>query len=155
MSRLAYHGNGIALVFARTETQWFTQSVWKQASGIFFFEGRLTFHTVGNTMREALGAVFACCGAGFFAMDCLTMVCFLAWVKVGLPAQNGVMRDHWGESFESPGVAQAGVFLMGFGVEVVGVDATRVGACVVDLQASLDGTLKSAVADSVGPLRLA
>jgi len=44
MRRLAYHGNGIALIFARTETAMFFESVWPKASAIFFFEGRLNFH---------------------------------------------------------------------------------------------------------------
>lgn len=41
--RLADHGNGIALVFARTETGWFHEAVWGRASGVYFLEGRLTF----------------------------------------------------------------------------------------------------------------
>ena len=43
LERLAQHGNGIALVFARTETNWF-QAVAKKTSGIFFYKGRITFH---------------------------------------------------------------------------------------------------------------
>lgn len=43
LARLADHGNGIALIFARTETAcWFDQ-VWPRASAIRFIQGRLFF----------------------------------------------------------------------------------------------------------------
>lgn len=44
MSLMASHNNGIALVFARTETQWFCESVWGRAAGLLFLHGRLTFY---------------------------------------------------------------------------------------------------------------
>ena len=43
LNRLALHGNGIALVFARTETKAFFENVWPRASSIVFLRGRLTF----------------------------------------------------------------------------------------------------------------
>lgn len=43
MCRLAEHGDGIALVFARTETRWWFDYVWPHASGILYLRGRLTF----------------------------------------------------------------------------------------------------------------
>lgn len=42
--RLAEHGNGIALTFARTETRGFFASAWNQADALLFIEGRLRFH---------------------------------------------------------------------------------------------------------------
>lgn len=42
MRRLAQHGNGIALVFARTETEWWHETV-PSASAVCFIAGRLTF----------------------------------------------------------------------------------------------------------------
>lgn len=42
MYRLAEHGSGIALVFARTETRW-AQKVLPKASSVLFLAGRLTF----------------------------------------------------------------------------------------------------------------
>lgn len=42
LERLAEHGNGIALVFARTETKWF-QAIMRKASGILFYRGRIKF----------------------------------------------------------------------------------------------------------------
>lgn len=44
LARLAAHGDGIALVFARTETAMFFASVWGKADAVFFFRGRLRFH---------------------------------------------------------------------------------------------------------------
>lgn len=44
LSRLADHGNGIALTFARTETEMFHEQVWKRADGLLFLRGRLFFH---------------------------------------------------------------------------------------------------------------
>lgn len=46
LDRLAQHGNGLALIFARTETETFFERVWRKATALFFFEGRLTFHHV-------------------------------------------------------------------------------------------------------------
>jgi len=44
LARLAAYGNGIALVFARTETRMFFEHVWPSASLLLFLRGRLTFH---------------------------------------------------------------------------------------------------------------
>lgn len=44
MAKLAVHGDGMALVFARCETLWWFNHVWPKTSGLLFFEGRLTFH---------------------------------------------------------------------------------------------------------------
>src|SRR3990167_2401138 len=44
LKRLADHANGIALVFARTETAMFHAQVWRRASALLFLEGRLHFH---------------------------------------------------------------------------------------------------------------
>lgn len=44
MSRMADHGRGVALIFARTETDAFFQNVWDRANGLLFLRGRLHFH---------------------------------------------------------------------------------------------------------------
>jgi hypothetical protein len=44
LARLADHNNGIALIFARTETKMFFSYVWGKATGLLFIEGRLFFH---------------------------------------------------------------------------------------------------------------
>lgn len=52
MKRLADEGNGVALVFARTETGIFFPHVWQKADAIFFFDSRLTFYHVDGTLSE-------------------------------------------------------------------------------------------------------
>lgn len=49
LNKLAKHGNGIALIFARTETKGFHKEVWDKADAIFFFKGRIKFYYVDGT----------------------------------------------------------------------------------------------------------
>lgn len=49
LRRLADHGNGIALIFARTETQAFFSTVWARADAVLFLRGRLTFCRVDGS----------------------------------------------------------------------------------------------------------
>lgn len=44
LDKLAAHGNGIALIFARTETEGFVRHVWGKARAVKFLHGRLFFH---------------------------------------------------------------------------------------------------------------
>ncbi|AXK88539.1 adenine methyltransferase [Nocardia farcinica] len=44
LGKLADHGHGTALVFARTETRWFVDLVWQRATAVLFLHGRLHFH---------------------------------------------------------------------------------------------------------------
>jgi hypothetical protein len=44
LAKLAEHGDGIALVFARTETSGFVREVWGKATALLFLHGRLFFH---------------------------------------------------------------------------------------------------------------
>lgn len=46
MKKLADHGNGIALIFSRTETIGFHKQIWDRADAVFFFRGRLRFYHV-------------------------------------------------------------------------------------------------------------
>lgn len=55
--RMAAHQAGTALVFARTETSWFHESVWGVAAAALFLRGRLHFHRVdGSRARSNAGA---------------------------------------------------------------------------------------------------
>lgn len=56
LHRLADHGNGIALIYARTETIGFFREVWDRADAIFFFKGRLKFYTVKGEQGSSAGA---------------------------------------------------------------------------------------------------
>lgn len=53
LDRLAAHGAGIALIFARTETEMFFSEVWRKASALLFIEGRLYFHHVDGTRAKS------------------------------------------------------------------------------------------------------
>lgn len=53
LARLADHGNGIALIFARTETRMLFETVWEKANALLFIEGRLHFHHVDGTRAAA------------------------------------------------------------------------------------------------------
>lgn len=46
LRRMAKHGNGIALIPARTETEMFYECVWGAADAVLFIKGRPHFHHV-------------------------------------------------------------------------------------------------------------
>lgn len=48
LNKLKEHGNGICLIFARTETSWFFDNVWNGADAVFFIRGRLSFYHVSG-----------------------------------------------------------------------------------------------------------
>ena len=56
INKLAAHGNGMTLIFARTETIGFHSEVWNKAYAIFFFKGRLKFHYVDGTQGQCANA---------------------------------------------------------------------------------------------------
>jgi hypothetical protein len=60
LRRLADHGRGTALVFARTETSWFFQTVWWRATAILFLEGRIHFHLADGTRAKANAGAPSC-----------------------------------------------------------------------------------------------
>lgn len=53
MQRMADHNDGIALIFARTETVMFQELVWAKATGLRFIYDRLYFHHVDGTRAAA------------------------------------------------------------------------------------------------------
>lgn len=56
VSRLADHGKGVALIFARTETKGFHEHVFAKAHAVFFFKGRLSFYRIDGTKGGSAGA---------------------------------------------------------------------------------------------------
>lgn len=48
LARLAEHGNGLALVAARTETRSQVEQVWQRATALCFLHGRLHFHDLSG-----------------------------------------------------------------------------------------------------------
>lgn len=53
LARLAEHGTGTALIFARTETRTWFEHVWPKASGVLFVRGRLHFHMSNGVRAKA------------------------------------------------------------------------------------------------------
>ena len=67
MRRMAAHGYGTALIFARTETEIFHECVWGAATACLFLKGRLHFHRPdGERAENNAGApsVLVAYGAG-------------------------------------------------------------------------------------------
>lgn len=53
LKKLADHGDGVALLMARTETRWFFSQVWERADALLFFKGRLHFHRPDGKRAKA------------------------------------------------------------------------------------------------------
>lgn len=60
MNKLKNHNNGIALIFARTETKTFHDHIWNNATAIFFFKGRIKFYTVNGKPDKAPAGAPSC-----------------------------------------------------------------------------------------------
>jgi len=79
MKKLAQHGNGIALVFARTDTAWFHQYASK-ADAVCFIAGRISFIPADKSLLYADGlyAPKGGCGAASmllgYGVDCASAV---------------------------------------------------------------------------------
>ena len=71
MRRLANHGNGIALIFARTETKSFFPWMWEHATGLLWLKGRLCFYTKEGNRGGTAGAPSVLIAYGQENADCL------------------------------------------------------------------------------------
>lgn len=70
LCRLADHGRGTALIFARTETEAFQREVWARASGLLFLHGRINFHLPdGRRAVRNAGAPSVLCAYGQDDLD--------------------------------------------------------------------------------------
>lgn len=57
MRRMVSHGHGTALIFARTETALFHETVWGAATAVLFLKGRLNFlNAAGERAKANAGA---------------------------------------------------------------------------------------------------
>jgi len=56
LRRMAEHGDGIALIFARTETRAFQEWCWRHADAMLFLAGRLRFRLPGGGTAGPAGA---------------------------------------------------------------------------------------------------
>ncbi len=72
LRRMARHGKGTALVFARTETALFFETIWRRATALLFLEGRLHFHYPdGRRAAANSGAPSVLCSYGHEDADVL------------------------------------------------------------------------------------
>jgi hypothetical protein len=62
LERMAKHGNGIALVYNRAETEQFFEHVWNIADAILFKKGRIRFYKINGQLGGSPG-----CGSVFIA----------------------------------------------------------------------------------------
>lgn len=53
LEKMAAHRRGIALIFARTETETWHKYIWPVAHSVFFFQGRLFFHRPDGSRGES------------------------------------------------------------------------------------------------------
>ncbi len=59
LARMVEHGNGVVLIYARTETANFFEYVWPKADALLFLKGRLTFcHVDGTPASNGGGGTF-------------------------------------------------------------------------------------------------
>lgn len=56
IEKLKLHGNGIALIFARTETKCFFNHIWNDADAILFVKGRIKFYNLEGKQLGTPGA---------------------------------------------------------------------------------------------------
>lgn len=56
LGAMARHGNGVALIFARTDTRKFQELVFRTADAVCFLEGRISFYRVDGTQAGPAGA---------------------------------------------------------------------------------------------------
>lgn len=56
LEKLKFHGNGIALIFARTETKCFFEHIWNNADAILFVKGRIRFYHISGIQAGTPGA---------------------------------------------------------------------------------------------------
>jgi hypothetical protein len=56
LAKLKKHGNGIALIYARTETKYFFENIWDDADALLFVKGRIRFYHVSGIQGGTPGA---------------------------------------------------------------------------------------------------
>lgn len=96
--RLAVHGRGTALVFARTETAWFAEAVWQMATAARFLHGRVYFHHADGRQAQANSgapSVLAAYGEEDAARlrDCALPGTFVRWEVSGRSFLQGSLFD--------------------------------------------------------------
>jgi len=93
LTRMADHGDGIALIPARTETAMFYECVWGRADGVLFIKGRPHFHYAdGSRAPFNSGAPIALVAYGNGNLDCICESGLGFTVPSRLPAPIAALR---------------------------------------------------------------
>lgn len=56
LEKLKNHGNGIVIIFARTETRYFFENIWYSADAVLFVKGRIKFFHVSGIQGGSSGS---------------------------------------------------------------------------------------------------
>ena len=104
LKRLADHGIGTALIFARTETEMFFEQVWQRATALLFIRHRLNFHFIDGRRAETNSgapSVLVAYGNGDASIlsDCGIDGAFIPLIKDGVRL---VQSAHHGDSSDLP-----------------------------------------------------
>ncbi len=100
MQRMAEHNNGIALIFARTETASFFPWVWDYASAVLFLRGRLRFFTKEGREGGVAGAPSALVAYG--PQNAVALhAAGIEGKMVDLHSQKS-WREMWSKPFDKP-----------------------------------------------------
>jgi len=84
MRRMIEHGQGTVLIFARTDTVTFHETVWRAATAVLFLHGRLHFHRADGS-RAPINSGGPSCLAAYGARDAAILARFgLAGALVNL-----------------------------------------------------------------------
>lgn len=89
IQRMVLHGNGVMLIFARTETAMF-QSLWKYASALFFFAKRLRFCRPDGIEGESASAPSCLVAFGEQSKNALINSQFRGSLVTGWEHRNGL-----------------------------------------------------------------
>lgn len=103
LNRMAEHGRGTALIFARTDTSAFHRYVWPSATGILFLRGRLTFHLPDGSPAKDAGAPSVLVAYGSEDRDILAAAPIDgAFVPLRLPKSMLVhgIKSTWAEALD-------------------------------------------------------
>ncbi|WPE19890.1 DNA N-6-adenine-methyltransferase [Shinella zoogloeoides] len=105
MARMADHGRGVALIFARTETDHFQRFVFGAASAVLFLAGRINFHLPdGRRASKNGGAPSALVAYGEDDRDILAHAPIAgAFVALRLPTSVlvGALSETWAQALRT------------------------------------------------------
>lgn len=92
LEKMADHGNGYSLTFARTEAKWFWNTIWMKASAVLFIKGRVHFYSEGG-IRAPVNAGAPSVIAAYGEINAVK----LRYCKI-----DGAYVDRWGTLPDGP-----------------------------------------------------